>query len=389
MKKGVVGDEIPCPPSGRCSGCFAAVEGNLGFPSESIEDAISLNVSTVLAIHLIYLNEVIHMFRKLSLFLCSLILVLTIFSLNTFYHDQAAVRTFRNHAARNRKLTNKTIQQYLNGSENERENARNLLIHTTLKNMNYEKWLDYQEYIDLLLYTADIMPGSGEELIIVLNLSKDLAVAAVYRSLNQEYVFIHSLENLLPVEKIEFFLIPDLGYQTLNIYQILDERLGAYILEKFVESYGWISGRWQSLWKKTVYMEEIYNQQWINPQSSRDQWIKIVEDNEIRFLQQPNPQIHVTIKRSKLTAVKKQLPMPEDFRLQERIQAHEFYHWSTRFQRYILKEGTLEECTTPVAIIQDLETSVESYLGFISKAYKVTYLNGKTGYIHKDRLSIK
>ncbi len=34
-KKGVVGDEIPCPPSGRCSGCRAAVEGNLGFPREN------------------------------------------------------------------------------------------------------------------------------------------------------------------------------------------------------------------------------------------------------------------------------------------------------------------------------------------------------------------
>lgn len=329
------------------------------------------------------------MFKKLSLILCSLILVLTIFSFNTFYQDQAAVRTFRNHVARDRKLTNQTIQQYLNGSENERENARNLLIHTALKNINYKKWLDYQEYIELLLYTADILPSSGEELIIVLNLSKDLAVAAVYQSLNQEYIFIHSLENLLPVEKIEFFLIPDLDYQTLNIYQILDERLGAYMFEKFVESYGWINGRWQSLWKKTVYMEEIYNQQWINPQSSTDQWVKIVEDNEIRFLQQLNPQIHVTIKRSKLTAVKKQLPMPEDFQLQERVQAQEIYHWSANFQRYILKEGTLEECTTPVAIIQDLENSVASYLGFISKVYKVSYLDGKTGYIHKDRISIK
>jgi len=41
-KKGVVGDEIPCPPSGRYSGCRAAVKGTLGFPSESIEDAFLL-----------------------------------------------------------------------------------------------------------------------------------------------------------------------------------------------------------------------------------------------------------------------------------------------------------------------------------------------------------
>ena len=40
IKKGVVGDEIPCPHLGRCSDSFAVVEGNLGFPSESVGDAI-------------------------------------------------------------------------------------------------------------------------------------------------------------------------------------------------------------------------------------------------------------------------------------------------------------------------------------------------------------
>jgi len=39
MKTGVVGDEIPCLLSGRCSDSFAVVEGNLGFPSESVVDA--------------------------------------------------------------------------------------------------------------------------------------------------------------------------------------------------------------------------------------------------------------------------------------------------------------------------------------------------------------
>ena len=43
IKKGVVGDEIPCLFSGRCSDSFAVVEGNLGFPSESVVDAIFLD----------------------------------------------------------------------------------------------------------------------------------------------------------------------------------------------------------------------------------------------------------------------------------------------------------------------------------------------------------
>ncbi len=38
--KGAVGDEIPYPYSGRCSGSYAAVEGNPGFPSEIVRDDI-------------------------------------------------------------------------------------------------------------------------------------------------------------------------------------------------------------------------------------------------------------------------------------------------------------------------------------------------------------
>ena len=306
------------------------------------------------------------------------------FSLNAFYQDHSAVTTFKNHVVHQRKLTPEILHHYFHGSRSEKENAQNLIITTTLKNLNYEKWLDYREYIELQLYTGNVMPNDEEELIVVLNLSKDLAAIAIYRPVTQEFIFSHSLEDLLPIEKIEFFEVPDLGYHTLNVFQILDERLGAYILERYVESYALIKENWEILWKKTIYLEEIYNQQWINPQASKDQWIKIIENNDIRFLQQDVPEIHVTVNRSKLSAMKDHFPLPEDFHLEESTQTQEAYYWSSRYQRYVQKEGTLKECTTPVAIIGDLETGLEAYLGFSTPYYRAAYLDGKVILIRKE-----
>ena len=324
------------------------------------------------------------MLKKLSLIFCTFLLLLMTFSLNAFYQDHSAVTTFKNHVVNQRKLTVEILHHYLHGSQIEKENAQNVIITTALKNLNYEKWLDYQEYIELQLYMGNVMPNNGEELIVVLNLSKDLAAIAIYRPVNQEFIFSHSLEDLLPVEKIEFFEVPDLGYHTLNVFQILDERLGAYILERYVESYALIEENWKILWKKTIYMEEIYNQQWINPQASSDQWIKIIENNDIRFLQQDVPEIHVTVNRSKLTAIKDHFPLPEDFHLDESTQTQEAYYWSSRYQRYVQKEGTLKECATPVAIIGDLETGLEDYLGFSTPYYRAAYIDGKIILIRKE-----
>ncbi|AOT68562.1 hypothetical protein [Geosporobacter ferrireducens] len=326
------------------------------------------------------------MLKKLSLIFCTFLLLLVTFSLNAFYQNYTAITTFKNHVIRERKLTTEVVHHYLHGSPNQKENARNLIITTSLKNLNYEKWIDYREYIDLQIYIGDVMPNNGEELIVVLNLSKDLAAITIYSPVNQEFVFVHSLENLLPVEKIELFEIPALGYYTLNVFQILDERLGAYILERFVESYTFMNEKWHSIWKKTIYMEEIYNQQWINPQANANQWIKIIENNDIRFLPKPIPEIHVTVNRSKLTALKNQFPLPEDFHLEESTKTHETYYWSSKYHRYIQKEGILKECATPIAIIEDLEAGLEAYLGFAAKHYKITYLDGRIDFIKKESL---
>lgn len=327
------------------------------------------------------------MFRKVSIVFLVLILLIATFSLNEFYSNLSSISTFKSYVVPERKLSEELVEQYLSGSLKQKEEAKELIISATLENLNYYRWSEYQNYIELQLYIADVLPEKGKELITVLNLSKDQAVVTIYRLIAEEYVFTHKIENLLPIDKIEFIYISDLNYNSMNLFQILDERLGAFTLEKFIESYAYIEQNWRSVWKKTVYSEEIFNQQWIEPQASSEQWVKIIESSTIQFIEQKLPEISVSTTRTKLTAHKQNFPGPEDFKVIHTIRTQEKYYWNTEYLRYILKEGTLKESDTAIAVLADIENRIESLLGFQSKAYKVSYPDGTTFIIEKDKVN--
>ncbi|MCT4621168.1 MAG: hypothetical protein N4A62_17490 [Marinisporobacter sp.] len=328
------------------------------------------------------------MIKKFFTFLLIILLLFTALTFNQFFNNNQYISTFKTFVVPDLKISNKVLEDYYSTNNIRHKKASESIILTTLKNLKYNQWIEYIDYIDLILYKSDVLPSNGEELIAVLNLSKDTSVIAIYSSVNDEYIFTTKIENVLPIQSIKFLPVPELGYNLLITDQLLDERLGAFFLENFVEIFLYTDGTFKNVFKKTKYKEEIYNAAWINPKDSPDKWIKIMENNNITFDQNQKLSISVSINRQKFETIKKTFPSKEDFKLTEEIITQENYYWTPNYQTFIMKEGTIKNSTTSIAIVDDTNHWLESFLGFPSNNYKIITKDGKIFYLHKQFISI-
>ncbi len=301
-----------------------------------------------------------------------------------FFNTSQYLSTFKSYSPPTLKLSNQLLKNYYSDHSNLHEEASKAIILTTLKNLNYQHWIEYIDYIHLIIYQANVLPNKQNELIIVLNLSKDLAVIAFYKPVNQEYIFTNKIENLLPIESLDFLPAPKLGYQLLVAHQVLDERLGAFLIDQFVEVFLYWNHDFKCTWKKSKYRKEIYHAQWLDPASPSNQWIAVVEKNKIRFNKNNNLQISVLLNKQKYIATKEQMPFEKEFKLVESATSKENFYWNDDYKHFIIGEGTMNCFDTQVAIIENTSHSVEYFLGLHSNNYKIITKSGKTLYTPKQ-----
>ncbi|WP_129596062.1 hypothetical protein [Anaerophilus nitritogenes] len=319
--------------------------------------------------------------------LLSLLLFLSFIFYQFLYQNQY-VSTFKTYVIPNLKISSSVIEEYKNKEESIHKKAKESIILTTLKNLKYEQWIKYIEYMDIHLYEENIMPNGENELIISLNLSKDLSVISIYRLIGNEYVFTNKIENLLPIENIEFIPIKDLGYNLMITHQLLDEKLGAFFVEQFMEIFIYLDDEFKSIFKKNKYLEEIYAAKWIDETAPPDEWIQIIENNQIEIVQNKYPVISVSIHRQKCKAIKSIFPSPSDFKPIETIVTKEVYYYSPKYKNFILGEGSITTSSKPIAIIEDTNHWIESFLGFSSNNYKILTEQGEIFFIPKNSITI-
>ncbi|QXM06222.1 hypothetical protein [Crassaminicella indica] len=329
------------------------------------------------------------MVKKLFTILLIILLLSTAFIFNEFFNNNQYITTFKTYVIPNLKISNKLLENYYSTNTTLHKKASEAILLTTLKNLKYNQWIEYADYIDLILYKSNVLPYNKDELIVVLNLSKDSSVIAIYSHVNNEYIFTNKIENVLPVQNIKFLPVPELGYNMLITDQLLDERLGAFFLEEFIEIFVYRDDHFKSVFKKAKYKEEIYNAEWVDPKASSEKWIKIIEANNITFNQKPKLNISVSINQKKFETIKKTFPAKGDFKLTEEIVTQENYYWSPKYQMFVMNEGIIKNSTTAIAIIDDTNHWLESFLGFPSNNYKILTENGKVFYLHKQFVSIK
>ncbi|MFZ5966491.1 MAG: hypothetical protein ACOYVK_04870 [Bacillota bacterium] len=326
--------------------------------------------------------------NKRSLVIFLILLILVLFILQDIFFIDKLVSVLSCHVDIPINISQSILSQFYSSDAHEKKEGSKQIIEKTLINLGYDNWLPYLEYIDISIFQSNIMPDNAEELIVALNLSKDQAVIAIYTQTGQEYVYANKIENLLPIQDIQFMKNPETNYNFIITTQLLDERLGGFFIEKFIEIYYFVQDNFQSVWKKNKYSEEIFNLQWQDPTASPNHWRKIIESNMIEFKHTETPSISVNIHRQFLKAIHQGFPSIKDFSLESELRYQEAFHWSPKYNHFIMKEAVHRETEETFGIIEDTSGWVEHILGFSSNNYIVISSEGTIRYVSKDTLII-
>ncbi|MGV8145679.1 MAG: hypothetical protein ACLKAK_05265 [Alkaliphilus sp.] len=235
-------------------------------------------------------------------------------------------------------ITNKLLLDYYSEHREISSQAKSQITEITLNNLNFSHWNEFIESIELQIYKEKVLPSSLNQLIVVLNLSKDLAIIAIFNEMENHYIFYSEIENLVPVKDIYFFSYPNKDYKYMVVKQVLDEKLGAFTFEEFLEIYFSLNDSFKKVWRKSLYSEEIYKEIWVNQNANDDVWNKIVEKTLVDISSNETITINTFSTLSKYIAVTDSFPKDIDFKLESFSTASESYKWNSQQKSFIYKE---------------------------------------------------
>lgn len=285
----------------------------------------------------------------------------------------------------NTSIPYEVLSQYKSGNPVEKKEAESELKKICLNIIEYPNWQNYLDYINLKIYTGNVLPQNGDELLIVLNLSKDLAVICIFADNGQSYSYFEKIDNLMPIESVEFIGIPDKEYDFLSIYQIADERLGAYYYENFFEIFMYNGENFTKKLKETIFFEEIFKSIWIDDTAPKDEWNKNMIKNTILFKENSSLVIAISGTKNKYKASSSDIaPEPADFKLVDSSSYKYKYFWNKDSEEFSRNDTLITFNDLPVFIIGDSDNDYKNLCNFSKNKYKLLTTSGKIIYIDKN-----
>lgn len=323
-----------------------------------------------------------------NIYIIPLIIVVSLFSFilnNVFFATPEYVKVLQHQKLLPELMITQTqLDDYLLNLED--RDGKNIIIERTLSAIGYQQWLEYIDYIDIIIYKEMVMDGEGDQLIIVMNLSKDLAVAVIYLKENDFYIYNRHIDNLVKVDYIQFIPHPNSNYNMMVIHQILDESFGAFLYERFVDIYCFIDDNFKLVWQKTLFYKEIYNESWLNPRGDIDKWHMVIEESAIDFSLKYPLKVNTITTLKKYTASSKIFPNEESFNLTESRSFSDTYIWEDEYQTFIIGEIPASVFIFKAAVLADMENDISTLFGIKNKNLKLMNSRGQVFYLPKNIL---
>lgn len=315
-----------------------------------------------------------------------LFILLSFFSTYAFFQSEPTVKTFIHLSSPHYKLNDQLLILYKNQDDPIiKKDAEKQIISIALKGMGYEKWQEFIDYIEISIYEGQVLPNPSKQIIIALNLSKDLSVVGIYHEVGDSFIYHSKIENLAPIEDIQFLKISALNHEALAITQVLDERFGAFFYEKSLDVFYYLSDEYKNVWHKTIYYEEIYKEIWIDPEGNENQWNRIVEETVLDFVSSEPFRINSITSLKKYTTKSKQPPPLEQFNQVDSYTHQDAYYWNPEYQSFILGELSKDVFISSAALLEDMTKGREILYGVENNNYKIITNKGELIYLPKNK----
>ncbi|MBU5675643.1 hypothetical protein KQI88_04370 [Alkaliphilus sp. MSJ-5] len=325
--------------------------------------------------------------RKIKFVLSFCLISILFFLTYNFFQSPKAISVFRMYASPTYTIDKSLIKALHEDDTPMKDDIEKKIIISILDIINYDKWKDFLDYIDIEIYYGNLIPDTSQQLIVSLNLSKDLGVTVIFNEIENKYIFCNKIENLAPIENIKLIKHPTENKDLIVIYQIVDERLGAFFRENFIQIYDYKESSFNLVLEKTLFYEEVFKENWINLEAPDTNWTMVVEETEIDFDYTNSVKINTITSFKKYNAQSKNTPQKNDFLLKEEKSYVRSYYWSDQYNTFILGELTKDVFISNIAILEDMENMREWLFGITNPYYKVSTANRELIYLPKSKFS--
>lgn len=288
-------------------------------------------------------------------------------------------------------LSEELINSYLSVNEKEKEKIEGKIKKIVLKDMNHDKWLEYIDYVKVIIYPADIADDSRNELIIGLNLSKNLGSIGIYKLDKDKYKLSDQIDNLATIEKISVERNSNNDKRFLILEEFLDERLGAYFTDKFTRIFTKTNDKFEEVFRESIDYEAYFHEKWLDKEKENPKWFKLEEKNVINYDKKTRKLPTITVhKTAKKFEGKRDVntKIPSEFKEVEKKEFKENYTWSTIYKKFIIAEGEVISTGEKVAILEDMSKNVDYLLNLDGKYYKIITRNMKIKHIRHEDIRI-
>ncbi|EOD00434.1 hypothetical protein L21TH_1495 [Caldisalinibacter kiritimatiensis] len=241
------------------------------------------------------------------------------------------------------------------------------------------------------IYPFDIINNKKKDLVISLNISKDTGVIVIYKKTNSNYSYVTKIEDLTYIDNISIFNTEALNKSFLIVEQILDERLGAFFLDNYVQIFTNINNTsFKEVLRLSKNYETYYYEKWTTPTIENPKWFKITEKNLIDYMVNEDelPIVNINKTLKKYEGFSSDDSIPENFELIQTKNISTSYYWSNKYKYFIQNEGKLKSTGELVGIIEKSNQLADSLLQLSKPYYKIVDKNGKIKYIKENKLSV-
>ncbi|ABR49208.1 hypothetical protein Amet_3068 [Alkaliphilus metalliredigens QYMF] len=315
------------------------------------------------------------------------IIVVASWTFGFFITPPASIPTFHSNTITPNDISQEWLDLYYGDDPEVKRLNQIKIIEQVLIDLQYDKWIEFKDYIQIDIYTAAVLPQEIEQVIIALTLSKDRGIVAIYSASNNGYTLHSAITNLAPVTDIQFIENPSDGLHMMVVEQLLEEQFGSFFQEKFIHVYLHDSHEFKNVWQKTLYYDEIYKQEWLDPAAPDDLWYRAIEETIIDYVTIDTLRINISTTLKKYTTHSQDFPPKDQFQLEDSDSFTRSYYWSADYNTFILGEFTQEVFLSDIAFLEDMENSREQLLGISNAYFKVMSHKGEILYLPKSKFS--
>lgn len=288
-------------------------------------------------------------------------------------------------------LNRNLIEKYYVSKGEAKKQIENHIKNIAIRDMKLNEWSKYLEEIKITTDHLDIIGDSKDELIISLNLAKNLGAVGIYKLEGDNYSLSNKIGDLTNIEKIKVEKNKSTGQKLLVIEEFLDERIGAYFVDKFTRIFVEVEEDFEEVFRQSRNYEAYYYEKWINPNKESSKWYKLNEKGNIEYEFEKDGKtiinVHKMLKKSEgIDGTASKIPI--EFKEVEKKDFDIKYIWSEEHKVFIIGKGRIIATDEDVAILEDTSKTVDYLLNLGDKYYKVINKNKEIKYVKQDEINL-